>query len=283
MIQLKNVVKEYKDFRLNCSLEVKPGRITGMVGENGAGKSTTFKAILDLIKIDSGEVTVFGKPVSTLTLKDKEEIGVVLADSGFSGYITVKDLIPILTAFYKKFDKESFLKNCAKYKIPLDKKIKEFSTGMKTKLKILVAVSHEAKLLILDEPTSGLDVIVRDEILAMLQTYMEKEDRAILISSHISSDLETICDDFYMIHDGEIVLHEDTDQLLGSYGILKPTPEQYEKLDKTYIMKLKKEVYGYRCLTNERQFYLDNYPDVVVEKGNLDEMILLMVRGTAVC
>jgi len=192
-------------------------------------------------------------------------------------------LIPILTAFYKKFDKESFLKNCAKYKIPLDKKIKEFSTGMKTKLKILVAVSHEAKLLILDEPTSGLDVIVRDEILAMLQTYMEKEDRAILISSHISSDLETICDDFYMIHDGEIVLHEDTDQLLGSYGILKPTPEQYEKLDKTYIMKLKKEVYGYRCLTNERQFYLDNYPDVVVEKGNLDEMILLMVRGTAVC
>jgi len=283
MIQLKNVVKEYKDFRLNCSLEVKPGRITGMVGENGAGKSTTFKAILDLIKIDSGEVTVFGKPVSTLTLKEKEEIGVVLADSGFSGYITVKDLIPILTAFYKKFDKESFLKNCAKYKIPLDKKIKEFSTGMKTKLKILVAVSHEAKLLILDEPTSGLDVIVRDEILAMLQTYMEKEDRAILISSHISSDLETICDDFYMIHDGEIVLHEDTDQLLGSYGILKPTPEQYEQLDKTYIMKLKKEVYGYRCLTNERQFYLDNYPDVVVEKGNLDEMILLMVRGTAVC
>ena len=283
MIQLKNVVKEYKDFRLNCSLEVKPGRITGMVGENGAGKSTTFKAILDLIKIDSGEVTVFGKPVSTLTLKDKEEIGVVLADSGFSGYITVKDLIPILTAFYKKFDKESFLKNCAKYKIPLDKKIKEFSTGMKTKLKILVAVSHEAKLLILDEPTSGLDVIVRDEILAMLQTYMEKEERSILISSHISSDLETICDDFYMIHDGEIVLHEDTDQLLGSYGILKPTPEQYEQLDKTYIMKLKKEVYGYRCLTNERQFYLDNYPDVVVEKGNLDEMILLMVRGTAVC
>ena len=283
MIQLKNVVKEYKDFRLNCSLEVKPGRITGMVGENGAGKSTTFKAILDLIKIDSGEVTVFGKPVSTLTLKDKEEIGVVLADSGFSGYITVKDLIPILTAFYKKFDKEAFLKNCAKYKIPLDKKIKEFSTGMKTKLKILVAVSHEAKLLILDEPTSGLDVIVRDEILAMLQTYMEKENRAILISSHISSDLETICDDFYMIHDGEIVLHEDTDQLLGSYGILKPTPEQYEQLDKTYIMKQKKEVYGYRCLTNERQFYLDNYPDVVVEKGNLDEMILMMVRGTAVC
>ncbi len=279
MIRLENVEKKYKDFTLNCSLEVRTGRITGVVGENGAGKSTTFKAILGLIKVDNGTVEVFGKPVEALTAQDKEELGVVLADSGFSGYITVKDLIPVLSALYKKFDKETFTQNCNKYKIPLDKKIKEFSTGMKTKLKILVALSHDAKLLILDEPTSGLDVIVRDELLGLLQTYMEKGDRAILISSHISSDLETICDDFYMIHDGKIVLHEDTDRLLGAYGVLKPTPEQYEIMDKTHIMKVKKEAFGYRCLTNERQFYMDNYPDIVVEKGNLDEMILLMVRG----
>ena len=128
MIQLRNVVKAYNDFQLNCSLDVKPGSITGVVGENGAGKSTTFKAILDLIKIDDGEIIVFGKPVNSLSLEEKEEIGVVLADSGFSGYITVKDLLPVLAAFYKKFDKEAFLKNCSKYKIPLDKKIKDFST-----------------------------------------------------------------------------------------------------------------------------------------------------------
>ncbi len=279
MIRLENVEKKYKDFSLNCSLEVKPGRITGVVGENGAGKSTTFKAILGLIKVDRGTVEVFGKPVNDLSCADKEEMGVVLADSGFSGYVTVKDLLPVLAALYKKFDKDAFVKNCDKYKIPLDKKIKEFSTGMKTKLKILVALSHEAKLLILDEPTSGLDVIVRDELLSLLHSYMEKGNRSILISSHISSDLETICDDFYMIHDGKIVLHEDTDRLLSDYGILKPTPEQFESLDKTRIMKVKKETFGYRCLTNERQFYMDNYPDLVVEKGNLDEMILLMVRG----
>lgn len=279
MIRLVNVEKQYKNFCLNCSLEVKPGRITGVVGENGAGKSTTFKAILGLIKVNSGTLEVFGKAVESLTPEDKENLGVVLADSGFSGYVTVKDLLPILSAFYKKFDKEAFVKNCGKYKIPLDKKIKEFSTGMKTKLKILVALSHEAKLLILDEPTSGLDVIVRDEILGMLQTYMEIGNRSILISSHISSDLETLCDDFYMIHDGKIVLHEETDRLLDNYGILKSTPEQYEKMDKSYIMKVKKEAFGYRCLTNERQFYLENYPEVVIEKGNLDEMILLMVRG----
>lgn len=279
MIRLENVEKKYKDFTLNCSLEVRPGRITGVVGENGAGKSTTFKAILGLIKVDNGRVEVFGKPVAALTAQDKEALGVVLADSGFSGYVTVKDLIPVLSALYKKFDKEAFVKNCSNYKIPLDKKIKEFSTGMKTKLKILVALSHEAKLLILDEPTSGLDVIVRDELLALLHTYMEKGDRSILISSHISSDLETICDDFYMIHDGKIVLHEDTDRLLGAYGILKPSAEQFETMDKKYIMKVKKEAFGYRCLTNERQFYMDNYPDMVIEKGNLDEMILLMVRG----
>ena len=129
---------------------------------------------MGLIKVNSGTVEVFGKSVESLTSEDKENLGVVLADSGFSGYMTVKDLLPVLSALYKKFDKEVFIKNCGKYKIPLDKKIKEFSTGMKTKLKILVALSHEAKLLILDEPTSGLDVIVRDEIMVCFRAIWKK-------------------------------------------------------------------------------------------------------------
>ena len=124
---------------------------------------------------------------------------------------------------------------------------------------------------------------VRDELLALLHTYMEKGDRSILISSHISSDLETLCDDFYMIHDGKVVMHEDVDILLSQYGILKPTVEQYAALDKKYVLKAKKEPYGYRCLTNERQFYMENYPEMVVEKGNIDDMILVMVRGGNVC
>lgn len=279
MLRLENVEKHYKQFDLNCSLEVKIGRITGLVGENGAGKSTTFKLILDLIHADGGKVEVFGKPAQGLTKEDRENIGVVLSDSGFSGYVTVKDLIPVMSAMYQKFDKEAFIKGCEKYRIPLDKKIKEFSTGMKTKLKMLVAISHEAKLLILDEPTAGLDVIARDEFLEVLQDYMSEGERSILISSHISSDLENLCDDFYMIHAGKIIMHEETDVLLSEYGILKPTLEQYQNLDKQYLMKVKKEAFGYRCLTNERQYYAENYPELVIEKGNIDEMILLMIRG----
>ena len=279
MIRLENVKKQYKQFQLDCSLQVKPGQITGLIGENGAGKSTTFKLILDLIRKDEGKIEVLGKSVSELTKEDKENIGVVLSDSGFSGYITVKDIIRILSALCSQFDKDAFLNGCDKYRIPLNKKIKEFSTGMKTKLKMLVAISHGAKLLILDEPTAGLDVVARDEFLEMLQEYMAKGEHSILISSHISSDLENLCDDFYMIHDGKIVMHEETDVLLSGYGIIKPSIEQYEMLDKKHLLKVKKEAFGYRCLTNDRQFYIDNYPDVITEKGNIDEMILLMVRG----
>ncbi len=279
MIRLENVQKHYKEFDLNCSLEVRPGQITGLVGENGAGKSTTFKLILGLIRDDGGTVEVFGKPIQQMTQKDKENMAVVLSDSGFSGYVTVKDLLPVMSSLYSKFDKNSFLKNCEKYKIPMNKKIKEFSTGMKTKLKMLVAISHEADLLILDEPTAGVDVIVRDEFMQMLQEYMANGQRSILISSHISTDLENLCDDLYMIHDGRIIMHEDTDVLLSEYAVLKPSLEQYEELDKQYLLKVKKESFAYRCLTNQRQYYAENYPNMVIEKGNVDEMILLMVRG----
>ena len=282
MIRLENAQKHYKEFDLNCSLEVRPGQITGLVGENGVGKSTTFKLILGLIRDDGGTIEVFGKPIQKMTHKDKEKMGVVLSDSGFSGYVTVKDLLPVMSSLYSKFNKDSFLKNCEKYKIPLNKKIKEFSTGMKTKFKMLVAISHEADLLILDEPTAGVDVIVRDEFIQMLQEYMANGQRSILISSHISTDLENLCDDLYMIHDGRIIMHEDTDVLLSEYAVLKPSMEQYEKLDKQYLLKVKKESFGYRCLTNQRQYYAENYPDMVIEKGNVDEMILLMVRGESV-
>lgn len=282
MIRLEKVKKQYKDFELNCSLEVKPGRITGLVGQNGSGKSTTFKAILGLIRIDGGQIEVLGKAPNRLSSEERCEIGTVLAESGFSGYILAKDVSKIMAAMYPKFNKEEFESNCKKYGIPMDKKIKDFSSGMKTKLKMLVAISHEAKLLILDEPTSGVDVVVRDEFLDLLREYMKTEGRSILISSHISSDLETLCDDFYMIHNGKVIMHEDVDVLLSQYGILKPTAEQYALLDKKYVLKAKKEPYGYRCLTNERQFYMENYPDMVVEKGNIDDMILVMVRGESV-
>jgi ABC-2 type transport system ATP-binding protein len=280
MLKIEHLVKNYGGFTLDCSLELPKGCVTGLIGQNGAGKSTTFKAILGLIRVDSGSITLFGKDIKDLTTEDKQNIGVVLSDSGFSGYLTVNDIIPVLEKLYKNFDKTFFVEQIKRFNLPLNKQIKEFSTGMKAKLKTLVAISHNAKLLILDEPTAGLDVVARDELLGLLREFMEAdEERSILISSHISSDLEGLCDDIYMIHDGKIILHENTDVLLSDYALLKVDNVQYGELDKQYILRTMKQGYGYSCLTNQKQYYMENYPQVAIEKGSIDETITMMVRG----
>lgn len=281
MLRLERITKHYKGFDLECSMEVRPGCVTGLIGKNGAGKSTTFKAILGLIAPDGGSIHIFGKPVQDLDKQDKEQIGAVLSDSGFGGYLSVQDLVPILRAMYPDFQKDYFLGKCEEFSIPMKKKLQKFSTGMKQKLQVLAALSHNSRLLILDEPTAGLDVVARDRMLDLLREYMEPGDRSILISSHISADLESFCDDLYMIDDGRIILHEDTDVLLGCYALLKMTDEQYEALDKSYILRYKKEPYGYRCLTNQKQFYLENHPEITLEKGSIDELILMMICGKA--
>lgn len=280
MLKIEHIKKNYESFSLDCQMEVKPGCITGLIGQNGAGKSTTFKAILGLISIDNGSIQIFDKNNCELDINDKQQLGVVLSDSGFSRYLTITDIIPILDSLYTNFDKPFFIKQIERFGLDTKKKIQDFSTGMKAKLKVLIAISHNAKLLILDEPTAGLDVIARDEILEMLNEYMEEdENRSILISSHISSDLERLCDDIYMIHNGTIIMHEDTDVLLSNYAILKVNNEQFKDIDKEYILRFKKESYGYSCLTNQKQFYLDNYPQIVIEKGSIDEVITMMIRG----
>jgi len=280
MVKVNNLVKNYGDFKLEVSLEIPDGAVTGIIGKNGAGKSTTIKAILGLIEPDGGSITIGGKEVSTLTLADKEKLGVALSDAGFSNYITLKDVICILREMYPTFDESFFRKQCELQKLPLNKKLKDFSTGMRAKSRVLVAISHKANLLVMDEPTSGLDVDARNEVLDLLRDYLAANDEcSILLTSHISSDLEGLCDDIYMINDGKVILHEDTDAILGRYGILKADEEAYEKLDKNYILSSKKTGFGYSCITNERQYYLDNYPGIVVENGNIDDLILLMTGG----
>ena len=277
MLKISHLQKHYRGFSLDCSMEVQPGMITGLIGRNGSGKSTTFKALLGLIHPDGGEIEVFGKKAEELRPEDKQKLGVVFADSGFSMYLTAAGVANIMKSIYPDFDREKFLQQCRRFNLPTDKKIKEFSTGMKAKFKVLAALSHKAELLILDEPTVGLDVIARDEVLNMLREYMEEnESSSILISSHISSDLESLCDDFYMIHAGKIILHEDTDVLLSDYAVLKVSEEEYEKLDQQYLIKIRKEAYGYRCLTNQKQFYMENYPDVVIENGKIDDLVVMM-------
>ena len=283
MLKIEHLQKRYDNFALDCSLEVEPGCVTGLIGANGAGKSTTFKAVLGLISVDGGSIRILGKDLKEFTAKDRQKLGVVLSDSGFSGYLTVWDVVSILERMYDTFDRKFFLEQAEKFQLPLNRQIREFSTGMRAKLKVLAAISGNVKLLLLDEPTAGLDVIARDSLLEMLQDFMERdEERAILISSHISSDLETLCDDLYMIHRGKVVLHEDTDVLLSDYGILKVDEQQFQKLDREYLLRYKKEGYGYSCLTNQRQYYMENVPGIVAEKGNVDEVLTMMVGGAKV-
>ncbi|MDY3766601.1 MAG: ABC transporter ATP-binding protein [Lachnospiraceae bacterium] len=280
MLQVKDIRKQYKNFELNCSMEMMEGCITGLIGQNGAGKSTMFKAILNLIHLDGGEIMLFGKEHRNLTNRDREKIGVVLSDSTFPEVMTPREIASVLDELYEKFDKNDFCRRCEEKKIPLEKPLKEFSTGMKAKLKVLTALSHQSQFLILDEPTSGLDVVARGEVLDLLREYMEEqEDHSILISSHISSDLEGLCDDVYMIHQGKIILHEETDTILSNYGLLKVDEKQYQTLEKRYVLRVKKEPFGYQCLTNERQFYMENYPGIVAEKGTIDQVIEMMIQG----
>lgn len=280
MVKVEHLIKNYGDFHLDVSLEILDGTVTGIIGKNGAGKSTTIKAILGLVRPDGGSVTINGREPSKMSGKEKMSIGAALSDSGFSAYLRVEDVICILRNMYPAFDEGFFRESCRAQGLPLNRQIREFSTGMKAKLRVLAAISHKADLLVMDEPTAGLDVQARNDILDLLRQYLvENEHCSILLTSHISSDLEGLCDDIYLIHDGKILLHEDTDTILSSYAVLKVDAETYEKLDRSYILSTRKEHFGYVCFTNEKQFYAENYPGIVMESGNLDDLILMMTGG----
>ena len=281
LVQLDHVIKKYGSFTLELNMQIPENRIIGLIGANGAGKSTTFKLMLGLIRPDQGSVEIFGRNAAELSTEEKQEIGAVFSDSGFSEYLKVQQLIPVMKRFYPDFQEEEFRERCERFRIPLNKQIKDFSTGMKAKLNVLLALSHGSRLLLLDEPTAGLDVVAREELLDLLREYMEIPDRSIVISSHISGDLEHFCDNLYMIHEGKIVLHEETDHILEDYGFLKISEQEYENLDKEYLLRVRKEHFGYSCLTDQKNYYLENYPGIVVEKGSVDEVISMLVKGEA--
>ena len=281
LVQLEHVMKEYGSFALELNMQIPENQIIGLIGANGAGKSTTFKLMIGLIRPDQGNAEVFGRNAADLGAEEKQKIGVVFSDSGFSEYLRVQQLISVMKRFYPDFQEKEFRKRCERFKIPLNKQIKDFSTGMKAKLNVLLALSHDSRLLLLDEPTAGLDVVAREEILDLLREYMEIPGRTIVISSHISGDLEHFCDDLYMIHEGKIVLHEETDRILEEYGFLKVSEQEYEVLDKEYLLRVRKESFGYSCLTDQKKYYLENYPGLVVEKGSVDEVISMLVKGEA--
>lgn len=280
MLSLKQVKKSYETFSLDVSFDIHPNEVVGVIGRNGAGKSTTFKAILNLIHSDSGTITLFDKPVGKLQPNDKQKIGVSLLNTGFSETFTPVQISTIMSAFYPDFEPTKFLNKLKARSLPIEKPIKDYSTGMQALFKVLLALSYQATFLILDEPTTGLDVVVRQQIIELLQDYMNQQhDRSILISSHISSDLEKLCDRLIMIDGGRIILQDTTDALLADYGILKVTPEQYQQLDQKYLETVKPTNYGYACFTKQVAYYRENFPGIAIDQGSIDNLILFLTEG----
>ena len=276
MIEIENFVKQYRDFSLEISMSIPDGKVVGIIGKNGCGKSTTIKAILGLVKPTSGSVRVFGTEARELAPAEKEKIGVALSDSMFSTQLTVEDVIAILRAMYRDFAEPFFRDMCGKLNLPLKKQMKDFSTGMKAKVKVLSALSHKACLLILDEPTSGLDVEARNEIVKFLKDYAAVNDCSILITSHISTDLEGLCDEFYLFSGGKIVLHESEESIANHYGTVQIPFELFESIDATRISGYKKEMFGYACVTNDKEYFAQNHPELKVKPASIDDLIILL-------
>ena len=279
-IELQNVSKKYEDFELkNISFNVPKGCIVGLIGENGAGKTTTIKSILNISK-SYGTIKIFGEDIKLNEKKIKEDIGVVLDDSFLSEYLTAKQINSIMKDIYKTWEETKFIGLLKQFNLPIDKLIKEFSSGMKMKLKIATAISHNPKILILDEPTSGLDPVVRSEILEIFRKYIqEDEERSILLSTHITTDLEHISDYIVFIEKGEIVFNLPTDELLENYGIIKCSKEDFLKLNEEDYIKYKKEKYQYEVLINNKNLIMKKYNTITIDKPSIEEIMLLYIKG----
>lgn len=280
ILEVKNICKRYDGFELkNINLSLPKGMIMGLIGENGAGKSTTIKSILNIINTESGEVKIFGLDNKKSEKEMKEDIGVVLDDSFLSDYLNPKDINKVMKNIYKKWDERLFFKYMDDFKLPIDKLSKDYSSGMKMKLKIAVALSHHPKLLLLDEPTSGLDPIARNEVLDIFQDFIQDENNSILVSTHITSDLENIADYITFIHEGEIILSKSRDELLENYGIARCTKQEFDKIEKNDFIKYKKNKYEYDVLVKDKFEFRKKYDIEIIDKPTIENIMIIYIKG----
>lgn len=279
ILKVENLSKSYDDFTLeNVGFNLPKGSIMGLVGENGAGKTTIIKLILNLIKRESGYIKVFGLDNIENEQQIKEKIGVVLDESYFHDNLRAKDISLIMDNIYSNWDKSVFLYYLKKFKLPLDKIVKDFSKGMKMKLSIAVALSHDPQFLILDEPTSGLDPIVRSEILDIFMEFIQDEEKSILFSTHITSDLDKIADYITFIHNGAIIFSESKDDMINNFGIIKCGKEDFNMIDKTDIVGYRKSQFGYEVLINNKQRNRSKYNTFIIDSASLEDIMLLYIR-----
>lgn len=277
-LTVSGLTKTYPDFVLDqVSFSVPSGSIVGLIGENGAGKSTTINAALGLIQKEAGQVSVLGR--EGLDGDTKEEIGVVFDGSNYPEILSPRKLNGVMRNIYRSWDETAYFRLLQQFSLPPDKPLKQFSKGMKMKLAIAVALSHHSRLLILDEATSGLDPVVRDDILDMLLDFVQEEDHSILVSSHITSDLEKIADYIVFIHEGKVVFSKPKDELVEQYGIIKCGAAQFEALDKLDIIVYRKMDYEWQVLVADRVAMKKKYPKALIVSASIDEIMLLYVKG----
>lgn len=279
VIELKDIVKDYGDFKLDkVSFNVPVGSVCGFIGQNGAGKTTTIKAILDVIKVDEGEIFLFGQSIKGDSYKLREDVGVVYDEMGFHEFLTGKDINIMMKNIYKNWDENEFFDYLRRFSLPAKKKCGDFSRGMRMKLQIAVALSHKAKLLIMDEPTSGLDPIVRNEMLTIFREYVMDETNTILLSSHITGDLEKIADEVVFINAGKIVLAGNKDDILEKHGVIKCKKAEVEKISKPLVVNIQESSFGAEVLVNDKSACAKLYPDMVIEPATLEEIMIFYVN-----
>ena len=281
ILEIKDLSKQYKHFSLkeiNFSLD--KGYIMGFIGPNGSGKSTTIKLIMNLIKKDSGEIKVFGLDHEKDSLAIKDRIGFVYDENHFYEELTVKEMKNIVRPFYRKWDEDMFNEYREKFDLPLNKKIKHLSKGMKMKFSLLIALSHHAELLIMDEPTSGLDPLIRSELLDVLQTLIQDENKSVFFSTHITTDLEKVADYITFIHDGKIIFSKTKDELLEKFTVVKGRKELLNECDaKQYFIGMKYNDFGFEALTgNRREIAMEFGDSVMFEKPTLEDIMIFFAK-----
>lgn len=279
LLKVENLTKRYTSFQLDhVSFSIPKGTIMGLIGENGAGKSTTINAILDLIHKDEGKVTFWGQELSS-SKQLKEDIGVVFGGINFYETLTPSKVGRISGAAYKQWDETIYQDFLKRFQLPADKEIKTFSKGMKMKLCIAVALSHKPKLLILDEATSGLDPVMRDDILDVFLEFVQNENHSILMSSHITTDLEKVADYITFIHQGKVLFCKTKDELRYHYGIIRCGAALFGQIDKAEILAYRKDDYQWNVLVADKEKAVKKYRNAVVDNATIDDILLLYVKG----
>ena len=278
-IEIKNLTKRYDGFTLdNISFSVPKGSIMGFIGQNGAGKSTTINTILNIIKADSGEIRVFGKDTRSADVQIKQDIAAVFDELPFHEQLNAKALDKILRRVFKRWNSEVFFGYLERFQLPVKKKFGQFSKGMKMKLQIAAALSHDAKLLIMDEATTGLDPVVRNEILDIFLEFLQDEEHSILMSSHITSDLEKIADSVTFIDKGRLLLTGYKDDILESHGVIKCSKEDYENIGEGDIISARISDFGVEAMVSDKKAVSRKYSGLVIDPTTLEEIMLFYVN-----